>query len=283
VKASAQRLNFKEEILKKLIYPAIILSALTLAACGGGSGPGGGSGSGGGSGGDNQSGGQPSGSGSQKLASTVQVIDYYGDSTIWGWDGESGGQQARVQTPAPQVFDSALANPAHTVNHEGLGQNGQTACQLLRGPDGNPQDAPNPNPTQGKDWATLMQESNATVVILNHGINDFNGADTASRTTPDEYGNCLRELARIARDAQKFVIFETPNPISTPGLENYVQTMRNVASQLSIPVVDQHDYLTKLLAGNDAGTLMPDGLHPNQSTYRLKGEFAADEFEKIEK
>ena len=28
-------------------------------------------------------------------------------------------------------------------------------------------------------------------------------------------------------------------------------------------------------------TLMPDGMHPNQSTYRLKGEFAAKEFQNI--
>lgn len=271
-----------EETLKKIMYSAIIFSALTLAGCGGGGGGGDSSGSNGGGNGDAQSGGQPSGSGSQKLASTVQAIDYYGDSTIWGWDGESGGQPVRVQTPAPQVFDAALDNPAHTVNHEGLGQNGQTSCQLLRGPEP-AADAPNPNPTLGKDWATLMQESNATVVILNHGINDFDGSDVESRTSLGEYANCLTELARIARNTQKFVIFETPNPIGTPGLEEYVQTMRNVASQLSIPVIDQHAYLTQQLGGADVGTLMPDSVHPSQSTYRLKGEFSANEFQKIDK
>jgi lysophospholipase L1-like esterase len=253
--------------LKHILIPTIIFSALTLTACGGGGG-----------GDTSSSGSNATQSQNQnqnqspaprpKLASVSQVIDYYGDSTVWGWVPNGGG--ARVQTPAPATFAASLpSTPAHTVNNKG--ENGQTACQLLNGANG--QD----------DWRTLLAASNTTtVVILNHGINDFTATNIADQVDVGTYRGCLTNLAIQAKEANKRVIFETPNPISREGLAPYVQAMREVAAQQNIPVIDQYAYLTGLLAGNDVTTLIPDGLHPSQSTYDLKGRFAASRFLEID-
>jgi lysophospholipase L1-like esterase len=260
---AVQHWIFMEEILKKLIYPAVISFALSLAACGGGGGGDSSNGSGTPNGG--QAGGQPQAPNTQKLASTSQVIDYYGDSTIWGWQTQSNGTQVAV--PAPAAFAAALpATPAHTVNN--LGVNGQTACELLEGVNG------------FDDWATRMDAATATtVVILNHGIND---AVSANSVSVDQYSTCLTGLAQAAKAENKRVIFETPNPISDARLGPYVEAMRAVAAQEGLSVIDQYDYLTQQY-GQDASVIAPDGLHPTDEIYRAKGAYAASEFLKLDK
>lgn len=259
--------------MKNLIYPSLALVVLSLAACGGGGGGGTNTVT------DTSAVSQPqSPAPTQTLASTPQVIDYYGDSTIRGYESYTG---AQVATSAPDAFAAEVRKTAaHTVNN--LGVDGQTSCQLLRGPLQSA-DNPIPNSTGGKTWAELMRDSRATVVMLNHGINDHNppSASAAARRTPDQYAACLNDLARIARAAGKIVVFETPNPVSASGLEVYAQRMRSLASQQGIPLIDQHTYLTGVLAGRDPSALMPDGTHPDQPTYRLKGQYAAAEFQKI--
>lgn len=188
------------------------------------------------------------------------VVDYHGDSTVWGWVPHTSG--ARVATPAPQAFLAALPTPSeHTVRNEGV--NGSTACGLLEGTDG-------AHPA----WSTQMQESDATHVILNHGINDRNTYDVS------RYRSCLEELARIARANGKEIVFETPNPVSGGAVEEYAQAMRNVAAaqQPPVPVIDQHAFLLDYLDGAPVEQIAPDGVHPNQETYILKGEYAADRF-----
>ncbi|MDQ9169239.1 SGNH/GDSL hydrolase family protein [Oxalobacteraceae bacterium R-40] len=249
--------------MKKLFNPAVICFALSLAACGGGGG--GDDGNGSGSSGGAQAGGQPQTPNAQKLASTAQVIDYYGDSTIWGWQTQTDG--AQVAVPAPAAFAAALpATPAHTVNN--LGVNGQTACELLAGTNG------------FDDWATRMDAATATtVVILNHGIND---AVSANSVPVNQYRTCLTGLAQAAKAENKRVIFETPNPISDTRLGPYIQAMREVAAQEGLSVIDQYAYLTDQY-GQDASIIAPDGLHPTDEIYRVKGAYAASEFLKLDK
>jgi len=191
------------------------------------------------------------------------VIEYHGDSTIWGW--ETGTSGARVGTPAPTAFANALpSTPQNEVRN--LGINGSTACGLLEGANGQ------------ETWATKMAESNATHVILNHGINDSsNGA--VGYDVP-RYRSCLTQLAAIARANGKEVVFETPNPIAGSRMDDYVVAMRSVAAtqQPAIPVIDQHQYLTDFLAGRDVHEIVPDGAHPSQQTYIMKGEYAAQRF-----
>lgn len=192
----------------------------------------------------------------------AQVIEYYGDSTIWGYQSQTG---ERVAKPAPAVFAESLPNPGRfDVRNEGV--NGSTACELLNGTDG-----------RHGPWPEQMAKSKARYVLVNFAINDQWKHDLGSYTA------CLRTLARVARAHGKQMIFETANPTRDSGpdsLDVYVDAMRRVALEERVPVIDQYRYLTERLGGQSVITLCPDGLHPSDAGYVLKGRFAAKTFTK---
>jgi lysophospholipase L1-like esterase len=195
------------------------------------------------------------------LASVSQVIDYYGDSTIWGWATTSGGVQ--VSKPAPLAFAEAFpASPRQEVRNEGV--SATTACMLLTG-DG-----------KHAQWSDQLSATNATVVIVNHAINDAKPGSGESVAT---YKGCLLSLVQIAKSKGKRVILETPNPVSGfGGLENYVAAMREVAVQEQVSLIDQYKYLTDYLNGRDTSEITPDGLHPTDQVYIMKGQYAESVF-----
>ncbi|HEY4541832.1 MAG TPA: SGNH/GDSL hydrolase family protein [Noviherbaspirillum sp.] len=191
------------------------------------------------------------------------LVDYHGDSTVWGF--ASGSNGLRVARPAPQVFAESLA-PYARVEVRNRGVNGGTACALLKGGEQRP------------SWEQQMRESKADFVILNHGINDQWQYDLPT------YRDCLRQLARVAKSHAKQVVFETPNPTrdsGAEGLDRYVEAMREVARQEGVAVIDQYVYLTGLLKGRNPTVFAPDGLHPADSVYVLKGTFAAQAFRRL--
>jgi lysophospholipase L1-like esterase len=188
------------------------------------------------------------------------TIEYYGDSTIWGYGSGSG---ARVATPAPAAFAAALPNSSrHTVRNEGV--NSSDACQLLNGRDG-----------KHPAWDTQMASSNADVVIINHAIND------QWRMDVNTYKSCLTSLAIKAKAHGKKVIFETPNPTRDAGANSlgvYVNAMKAVAAQQGAQLIDQYNYLLDHLNGQSPYTICPDGLHPRDDVYAMKGKYAASAF-----
>jgi lysophospholipase L1-like esterase len=187
---------------------------------------------------------------------TVQVVEYYGDSTVWGYRTNVGGQVAK---PAPAAFAEALPNPsAWVVSNEGV--SGSTACELLNGMDGRHQ-----------PWASQMAASRAKYVFVNHGINDQWKYDLAT------YKGCLRSLAQTAKQYGKQMIFETPNP-TRDNVGIMATAMKEVAAQEGVPVVDQYKYLSDYLNGQSAYTICPDGLHPTDAVYVMKGKYAAGVF-----
>ena len=188
--------------------------------------------------------------------SQTHVVDYYGDSTVWGYKTHVGGQVAK---PAPAAFAEAL--PGVQVRNEGV--SGSTACGLLNGTDG-------VHPA----WSTQLAHSNATTVIINHAINDQWTHDLGT------YKSCLTALAQGAKSRGKRVIFETPNPTrdSGWGLETYAAAMREVAAQQQVAVIDQYQYLLGYLNGRSPYDICPDGLHPTDEVYIMKGRYAADVF-----
>lgn len=232
---------FFQEIMLKVTLPSVLI-AFSLTACGGGGGS------------DNttlpptQSPGT-----SQTLSSVPQVIEMYGDSTIRGLQCfDCNG--ATVATPAPLAFEQAVpASPKQTVRN--LGVDNQTACDLAN-----------------NNWAGTMATSDATVVIVNHGINDSR-SDVGESIA--DYKTCLTGIARTAKSAGKRIIFETPNPVANDTIDDYVAAMKEVANQEGLSVIDQYAKLMQDLAGGDVRTLMPDGTHPSQEIYIRKGQYAA--------
>jgi len=192
-----------------------------------------------------------------------QIVEYYGDSTVWGF---KSGEGEQVAIPAPAAFAEALpASAKLDVRNEGV--NGSTACDLLKGADG--KHAP---------WPEQMAASKAKYVLVNFAINDQWKHDVAS------YKSCLRTLARNAKQHGKQMIFETPNPTrdsGRDGLDVYVNAMKEVAAQESVPVIDQYKYLTDFLGGQSVYTICPDGLHPMEAVYAMKGRYAAKVFSKL--
>ncbi len=192
---------------------------------------------------------------------TTVTVAYHGDSTIWGYRSGSGGQ---VATPAPAAFAQSLAASGWKVDVRNEGVSGSTACSLLNGTDG-------VHPA----WSSYIASSPAQVVILNHAINDEWSYDIGT------YQGCLRQLAQIAKSHGKRVIFETPNPTrdSGPdGLDQYVNAMKQVAAEESVQVIDQYTYLTNYLNGQSVTQICPDGIHPSDSVYLMKGQYAARRF-----
>ncbi|HVL75324.1 MAG TPA: SGNH/GDSL hydrolase family protein [Noviherbaspirillum sp.] len=192
------------------------------------------------------------------------LVEYYGDSTVWGYASGSDGRQ--VARPAPQVFAEALRTRVR-VDVRNHGVSGSTACALLEGTDG-----------RHPPWPEQMRASKAQFVILNHAIND------QWRHDLEAYRACLRELARTARAHGKQVIFETPNPTrdsGVGGLDTYVAAMKEVALQEGLPVIDQYTFLNDKLRGRSPLLFAPDGLHPSDTVYVMKGMFAAHAFSRL--
>lgn len=238
-----------EVYLKSLSSLASLCVAATLVACGGG-----GSDSGGNGGGNNLGGGAP---GVSLLNNTPQVIEYHGDSTIWGYQSETTGEQVPEQFRAPTVFANAIREH-HEVRNMGLNQT--TACDLLEGTRGYEQ-----------PWAQYMADSDATVVIINHGINDIGAYDVI------QYRRCLNQLVDIAQAESKVVILETPNPIGDSRIDEYVAAMRDVADAQGVDLIDQYANLIDEFTANPR-EVCPDGTHPSEAIYAEKGRYAASQF-----
>ena len=185
-----------------------------------------------------------------------QVVEYYGDSTVWGYRTNTGGQ---VAVPPPAAFAAALPNPsAYVVRNEGV--SGSTACDLLNGTDG-----------RHPRWSSQMAASKAQYVFVNHAINDQWKYDLST------YKGCLRSLAQTAKQYGKQMIFETPNP-TRDDVSVMANAMKEVATQENVPVVDQYTYLRNYLNGQSVYSIVPDGLHPTDAVYVMKGKYAAGVF-----
>jgi beta-glucanase (GH16 family)/lysophospholipase L1-like esterase len=191
------------------------------------------------------------------------IIGYYGDSTIKGWDATIGDGTV-VATPAPLVMQNALGT-GYAVNNRGV--HGANTSELIQGIDGH--DA---------TWANEMANTSSQYVIVNHCLND------ASAMSLSTYQANLRSIVDMARARGKTVIFETPNPADAiPALANFVNGMKSVAIEKTVPIIDQYAMLNSYMANNNIGlyTICPDGLHPSQATYTRKGQFAATRFLEI--
>jgi hypothetical protein len=91
----------------------------------------------------------------------------------------------------------------------------------------------------------------------------------------------MHSLAQTARQYGKQMIFETPDPTrdsSPTGLDTVVAVMKEVAAQEGVSVIDQYAYLTDYLNGASPYTICPDGLHPTEEVYIMKGQYAAGIF-----
>jgi len=141
------------------------------------------------------------------------------------------------------------------------------------------------------------------LLVLQFGIND-SAVDvwkqppaTAARVPLPEYLDNLRAMVRTAREQQIHVILMTPNPLRwTPklkalygkppydpttedGFESatllpYVAALRQLATELKLPLVDVHAAYPAFAAQHQTtmDTLLLDGMHPNDLGHQLVAE-----------
>jgi lysophospholipase L1-like esterase len=196
--------------------------------------------------------------------STATVwVDYFGDSTAHGDIGNTPYQVAR---PPSVVMDENLPSN-YNVRNEAVG--GASVAELLAGRDG--VHAP---------WATTVARSNARYILMNYSIND----SYETGTTTASYKASYAQVIDIARAAGKTVILQTTNPTNNSQKDVAFSTaMKEIAAQKNVPVIDVYAYLSQYMAANNLGPyqITNDGIHPNQATYILVGEYTARRFKEI--
>jgi len=196
--------------------------------------------------------------------STATVwVDYFGDSTAHGDIGNTPYQVAR---PPSVVMDENLPSN-YNVRNEAVG--GASIAELLAGKDG--VHAP---------WATTVARSNAKYILMNYSIND----SYEPGTTPASYKASYARVIDIARAAGKTVILQTTNPTNNSQKDvTFSNAMKQIAAEKNVPVIDVFAYLTQYMAANNLGPyqITNDGIHPNQATYILVGEYTARRFKEI--
>ena len=182
------------------------------------------------------------------------LVEYYGDSIIWGWLPNK--DWVRVDQPEPAVVGADTG-----LNVQNMGSPGRLAEHALAGDSVYPA------------WDQQMAQSKATHVII-----EYHSHDTVADTTAR-----VRKLIQVAKAAGKKVIVETIGPGNHSGnlsWEQISQAQRDAATAENVPVIDQSAYLKDYLSstGKTVWDICADGLHPNPDIYVMKGHYAAKQF-----
>lgn len=200
-------------------------------------------------------------------AGNTVVIDCFGDSTYYGL--KIGG--GRVDTPAPTMLQTILqsyyGNVNITVNNRGISGN-QTTNAL-------------------RTFENDIKNSIASIVYINYGLNDLTGANPTGASDPkinaEQYRQNLRRMVTVARKYNKVVILDSPNvqlanhgggdfQFRMEGTQQFSNTMKQVATELNVPFINQQYLTHKYLQGAlNVPVAFPDGLHPSQEVYLQKG------------
>lgn len=188
-------------------------------------------------------------------------VDWYGNSTVAGWNPSYNGtaQEGQpVATPMPAAFHAK----APTTTGVNRGVNGVTAADAINGTDGIP----------WSSWPTHLASTSAAYVILQYRETDTVANLTANLTT----------LVNQAKAAGKTVFIQTDIPSLNAGSlthQTIAQTQRQVGIDTNVYVLDLHRYLTDYMVANNLtiANICPDTQHPSQAIYTLLGEWAKDE------
>ena len=178
-----------------------------------------------------------------------------GDSTMWGtqWDGQP-------LVPPTYTLQTLLKVPV-----ENVAVPGSTLNQLINGK----------APFYRKKLKQVLDESNASIVIENFGIND---ASLRKGVPLEQYKKDLQQFITMANEAGKIPVLEEPNRMCAPQasadylgrLDEYVLALRKVAAANQVVLIAQYDAL-KQEYGEAYCSKLIDGFHPGRELARAKG------------
>ncbi len=181
-------------------------------------------------------------------------LAFYGDSTEYGlvFDKDAG-----LYLPAPSEYTPsdvvAAAFPEVQVSNGSA--SGATATDLYWGK----------GVCEGAGcWFDRMAADPSQLVIINVGLNDMVRDDA-----PGQFEANLAAMVDTAHGFDKQVILETPNPTTFADVSDIAQQIRDVAHDHGAGLIDQTFNVETFMP--DWKDHLPDGIHPDDSMYHLKG------------
>lgn len=179
----------------------------------------------------------------------LTIIDFYGDSTTAGFDGETNAYSTRPTSKVVSEITSAVVN--------NYGQSGAMADTFLPG------------------WSERLAKSSATIIVLNFGINDATHCDA------NHFEWNMRPLIVEAMKT-KTVVLQTSNYVAARGIvtaarvectRQFSVVTTKLSAEYKLRLIDTYSLTTPLVNANPA--LLPDGVHPTEALYKTIGEDAA--------
>ena len=184
------------------------------------------------------------------------TVRQYGDSTTSGLTFVSGAYITAKPTAAERLYADLQAQFGGAVKVDDQGVPATCAVNLLNG-DG--VHAP---------FAREIQTTSAQLITFNFAINDSYHCGE----TTDSFADHLAQLIQLARGAGKTVVLEEPNPVTAPMIPNvaaYSAVVDQMAQSRGVPLVKQYAEIQALAGWQQ---MLPDGIHPNEALYAVKGD-----------
>lgn len=114
-----------------------------------------------------------------------------------------------------------------------------------------------------KPWAQKAVEGSG-VELLGLGIND------GFALPPDQFAAYLVQAVTVGRASGKLMVLATPNPTFEPRVTVLAQAVRDVALEMSVPLVDIDAFMRSAYPDT---SFAGDRMHPGQAAYTQIGEF----------
>lgn len=190
----------------------------------------------------------PESQGGKSTGGTVptptDIVEFYGNSTMWGYKSGVGTQ---VDIPPPTAF---AQRKFYDVRNKAI--NSTTTDHWINGTNGVPY-----------PWATLMSQSPAKWVCIQFGtLDEFDMTTTVFKDN-------LKQMCADARTNNIIPILITPFVADFSGLAAYAQAVRDAASEANVGLIELFNWSNNIVQ-NGTGNIrdyVPDGTHPNDQMY----------------
>lgn len=200
------------------------------------------------------------GSSSPVPSPSATIIDYYGDSTVWGYKSSVGTQ---VTTTVPEQVQGAF--PTYIVNN--MGFNSVSAKEMC-------ENSGDMTAFGVGGWEDLMSGRSASHVLFNFCLNDvYEGRSVG------DYTYYVNLMVTLAKQYGRKPIIVTPNPVGNANIAAHVQAMKDVATATGTAVIDVYAWALGYMASNaiTQAAFTPDGTHPSDAMYIAIGNYVASQ------